>query len=157
VVQGAVEVLSWFREQWLHIFLAAVFAIVVGVMLHCIFYKKTAKSKILEKTILRESKKILSKIILPNNSEIKITEKETVLGREDFIGAVPSSDLLLIGRKHFKILKMDNGMYVEDLNTINGTKLNGNDIKGAGRKKLKNGDEILVAGVLKVRYVEETS
>jgi pSer/pThr/pTyr-binding forkhead associated (FHA) protein len=39
------------------------------------------------------------------------------------------------------------------MGTKNGTMLNGEEI--AGKKRLKDGDEILVAGVLKIRYAVE--
>ncbi|MDI9623377.1 MAG: FHA domain-containing protein [Methanothermobacter sp.] len=49
---------------------------------------------------------------------------------------------------------MDDGCYIEDLDTKNGTKINGNEIKGLGKIKLENQDEILVAKTLPIKYLE---
>jgi hypothetical protein len=147
-------VMDWLREQWIHIFYAVIFAIIAGIIIHYVYTRVVPKPKISQKTMLVKPKTVIAKLILPNNNEVKITEDEEVFGREDFVGAVSVDDLLFVGRKHFKITKEDNGVYIEDLNSKNGTKLNGEEIKGLGRRKLMNGDEILVANVLKIRYVE---
>lgn len=77
-----------------------------------------------------------------------------MLGRQNFMGAISADDLQFIGREHFKIMKMDDGFYIEDLGSENGTKLNGEEIRGAGKKKLNDGGEIVVADVLKMKYVK---
>ncbi|MCZ7396970.1 MAG: FHA domain-containing protein [Candidatus Methanoperedens sp.] len=144
---------EWLKEQWLEILIAFIFAIVAGVIIHYIYIRIKTKHKFEQNTILMKPRSVLAMLILPNNNEIKITEPEKIVGREDFVGAIPADDLQFIGRKHFKIIKMDNGLYIEDLDSANGTKLNGDEIKGAGRIELKDGDEILVADILKLRYV----
>ena len=146
-------VIEWLREKWLEIIIAFIFAIVAGVIIHYIYIKIKTKHKFEQKTILMKPRYVMAMLILPNNYEIKITEPEKIVGREDFVGAIPADDLPFIGRKHFKIIKMDNGLYIEDFNSANGTRLNGEEIKGKGRKELKDGDIILVADVLQMRYV----
>lgn len=153
-------VTEWLREQWIHIFYAVIFAIIAGIIIHYVYTKIVPKLKLLQKTIEMNSKPrpVLAKLVLPNNNEIEITEDEEVFRREDFVGVIPLDKLIHITRRgHFKIVRMDDGIYIEDLNTKNGTKLNGEEIKGLGRRKLMNGDEILVAKVLKIRYVVESS
>jgi len=94
----------------------------------------------------------LAKLVLPNNREIEIREEERIFGREDFRGVVSDDELLFISRKHFKIMRVNDEIYIEDLDSRNGTMLNREEIKGLGRRKLKDGDEILVAKVLKMTF-----
>lgn len=142
------------------IFYAFIFAIIAGVIIHYAYIKIKPKPKIpkiVDNTIVRpKESSVLARLILPNNNEIKIKEfeNEKIFGREDFVGAIPADDLQFIGRKHFRIIKTDDGLYIEDMESANGTKLNGEEIKGSGRKKLNNGDEILVADVLKITFQE---
>lgn len=96
--------------------------------------------------------KPLAKLVLPNNREIEIREEERIFGREDFRGVVSDDELQFISRNHFKIIRVNDEIYIEDLDSKNGTKLNGEEIKGLGRRKLKDGDEILVAKVLKMTF-----
>jgi len=156
-------VAEWLRDQWLDLFYATVMALTAGIIIHYIYIKIVPKPVTLQNTEykkppeLNEPRKIVAKLILPNNNEIKITKDEKIFGREDFVGVVSSDDLLFIGRRHFKIIRMDDRLYIQDLDTKNGTKLNGEEIKGLGRRELKGGDEILVAKALKIRCVAETS
>lgn len=113
------------------------------------------KSKISQSTVIMKPRKLLAKFILPTGDELVIKEYEKVFGREDFLGLVLSDDLLFIGKNHFKIMKMDDGFYIEDLDTKNGTLINGEDIKGLGKIKLNDNDEILVATTLRLKYLEE--
>lgn len=150
---GLHKTAEWLRERWFDIIIAFIFAIVAGVVIHYVYIKIKPKLKIEQPTILlKKQRPILARLILSNNNEIKITESEKIFGREDFLGAIPSDDLQFVGRNHFKILKMDDGVYIEDLDSANGTKLNENEIKGAGRKKLKDGAKIRVADVLDLEY-----
>lgn len=145
-------IFEWLTDQWIDIVYAAIWAIVAGVLIHFVYIKISPKPIILENTMLKDRKPVLAKLILPNNSEIKLIENEKIFGRENFFGVAPSDDIVFIGKKHFKITKIDNIFYLEDLDSVNGTKLNGEEIKGLGRKELKWGDEILVADVLKISY-----
>ena len=101
----------------------------------------------------RIAPKSLAKLVLPNNREIEIREEERIFGREDFRGVVSDEELQFISRKHFKIMRMNDEIYIEDLDSKNGTMLNREEIKGWGRRKLEDGNEILIAKILKIRYV----
>lgn len=152
---GTHTVMEWFREQWLDLFYAAVMAVAAGVLIHYAYIKIVPKPKILQNTIIMKQKKAYNKLILPNNNEIRITENEKLFGREDFVGVVSTDELLFIGRKHFKTIKLDEMYYIEDLGTKNGTKLNGEEL-GLEKQELKNGDELFIGNVLKVKYITET-
>jgi predicted component of type VI protein secretion system len=84
-----------------------------------------------------------------------IKEYERTFGREDFIGVAPADELMFIGKEHFKITREDDGYYLEDLNTKNGTSLDGENITGQGKRKLTEGDEIVVAKTLEIKYFED--
>lgn len=146
-------VIEWLKELWLDIIIAFIFAIVAGIIIDYIYKKSKKKHKFDQDTILMKTRPVLAMLILPNNHEIKITEPEKIIGREDLVGAISADELQFIGRKHFKIIQMDNVLYIEDLDSANGTKLNGEEIKGNGRKELKDNDIILVADVIQIRYV----
>jgi FHA domain len=135
------------------LFILAVVLIFIGGI---IFFDRiySTKRKIDQTTIIMRPHKLLGKLILPNGRDFVIKEYEKTLGREDFLGFTGADNLLFIGKKHFKLFKLDDGFYIEDLNTKNGTKINGGDIRGLGKIKLKNGDEITIARI-KIRYSEE--
>jgi pSer/pThr/pTyr-binding forkhead associated (FHA) protein len=51
------------------------------------------------------------------------------------------------------IISFENGQYyVEDQNSANGTRLNGTEIKGKGKYRLDNGDQIAVAEVITLTF-----
>jgi len=146
---------EWLSERWIDIFYAIIFAIAAGILIHYIYIKIKPEQKILGKTIPFKPGKVLAKLVLPNNIPIKITDGEKILGREDFMSVYPIDDLMVIGKKHFKIIKTSNGTFIEDLKSQNGTKLNGEVITGSERKILTDGDEIIIADMLKLEYKEE--
>jgi len=146
---------NWLKNRWLDIFFAAIIAIIIGLVIEYIYRKTMPKSKISQSTVIMKPRKLLAKFILPNGDELVIKEYEKVFGREDFLGLVLADDLLFIGKNHFKITKMDDGFYLEDLETKNGTLINGEEIRGLGKIKLNDDDEILVATTLRIKYLEE--
>lgn len=150
---GLNKTAEWLRERWFDIIIAFIFAIVAGVVIHYVYIKIKPKLKMEQPTILlKKQRPILARLILSNNNEIKITESEKIFGREDFLGAIPSDDLQFIGRQHFKIIKTDDGRYIEDMDSANGTKLDKREIKGSGQQKLEDGAKIQVADVLDLEY-----
>lgn len=78
--------------------------------------------------------------IIPIRSDISIGRKEgnsIIMGDQHVSG------------NHAKILVRNNGLFLEDLNSTNGTYLNGSKIKG--KSKLSNKDEIRIGnGVFKI-------
>jgi pSer/pThr/pTyr-binding forkhead associated (FHA) protein len=151
------ELLGWLDSQWIELFYAAIMAIAAGLLIDYIYRKYSAKSKMLQTTVTppSHSHKSLAKLVLKEKQEFIIKEYERILGREDFVGVAVADDLLFIGKQHFKIIRMEDGFYIEDLKTKNGTMINGEEIKGKGKVKLQNGDDILVAQILKIKYWEE--
>ncbi|MGC9517546.1 MAG: FHA domain-containing protein [Methanomicrobiales archaeon] len=151
------EFIDWINLNWLDLIFAIIIALVFGILVKLLYNKYSARSKVLKTTVTPPTKKreSLAKLILNEKQEFLIKEYERVFGREDFLGVVLADNLMYIGKKHFKITREDDGFYIEDLNTKNGTVLNGEDIRGRGQKKLKNGDEIIISKVLNIKYVEK--
>ncbi|GEM_PF-1167697 len=105
---------------------------------------------------------ILYRLVLPNGTEIPVTETVKIFGRETFEKWGVHPDVLAyITREerggHFKIYIRGNRWYIEDLNSTNGTLLNGREIKGKGPQELKDGDVISPGGVLNITFKLESS
>jgi hypothetical protein len=93
-----------------------------------------------------------AKLVLPDNSEISLTEETRPMGRSDFEEAVSAEALSYISRQHFRI-SCDDGKYsIEDRGSANGTKTNGVQVKGKGRQELRDGDRIDVADVAALTF-----
>jgi pSer/pThr/pTyr-binding forkhead associated (FHA) protein len=99
-----------------------------------------------------------ARLILPNRT-IELEEKEASFGKEDFINDVPTSKIQYISKKlkpHFRIIKDNDRFYLEDNNSVNGTKVNDIEINpkkgGNGKQELKDGDKILIASILKIEF-----
>lgn len=148
---------QWFKYEWMDLIYAVILAIIAGLLIEFIYRRYSAKSKMLQTTMTpaSESSKFMAKLVLKENQEFLIKEYERTFGREDFIGVAPADELMFIGKEHFKITRNNDGYYIEDLNTKNGTSLDGEDISGLVKRKLTNGDEIVVAKILQIKYFED--
>jgi hypothetical protein len=148
---------QWLRYEWMDLLYAVILAIIAGLLIEFIYRRYSAKSKMLQTTMTpaSESSKFMAKLVLKENQEFLIKDYERTFGREDFIGVAPADELMFIGKDHFKINRDDDGFYIEDLNTKNGTSLEGEDISGQGKRKLTDGDEIVVAKTLQIKYFED--
>lgn len=95
------------------------------------------------------SEKTLMKLISVNTDievEANITKDIFILGRNTFTAKGDTVfNNKLIGRIHCKIEKIDEKYYVEDLNSVNGTYLNGVKLEGTVKNVIKNGDRLKLA------------
>ncbi len=139
------------------IFFVALIAIIAGIVIRSFYVKFSQGSKIEKTTIVNKPKKLFANLVLPGDRHVIVEDYEKTFGREDFLGVLLPDDLLFIGEEHFRITRMDDGCYIEDLDTKNGTKINGEEIKGQGKIKLRDGDDIVVAKNLNIKYHEEKS
>ncbi|HLS90282.1 MAG TPA: DUF3662 and FHA domain-containing protein [Limnochordia bacterium] len=77
-------------------------------------------------------------------------------GQTYLVGRADESDLQLrdsrVSRRHARLLYQDESWWIEDLQTTNGTRLNGVPIR---RERLRDGDEITV-GLTTIRFVERS-
>lgn len=147
--------LGWLQDKWPDVVLAVILAVIAGLIIEAIYRKYSPKSKFSKTTIIMKPRRKLAKLVLPDNNYLTITQYDRIFGREDFMGVVIADELLFIGKEHFKLTRLDDGFYIEDLNTKNGTKVNGQDIRDLGKIKLKDNDQILVSETLNLSYSEE--
>jgi len=81
---------------------------------------------------------------------VELTEEETLIGRHPSCGIV--LPLHTVSRRHTRIRRSDGGYYVEDLQSLNGTYVNGERV--AVPTRLKNRDVIQLFDVVMVFYEE---
>lgn len=93
-----------------------------------------------------------AKIVLPNGVEIQLAESSRVIGRGDLARALSLDDLVLISRRHFKVKLEDEQFYIEDMDSSNGTQVNGEDISGRGPVSLNDGDIIEPASAIRLKF-----
>lgn len=94
----------------------------------------------------------LAYLELPNGVSIPITVSSKEFGREDFAAYAPQSLLHYISSRHFRIYFSGGTWFIEDLNSTNGTIVDGRQIRGAGPVELKAGSVIQPAGVIKLTF-----
>jgi len=88
-----------------------------------------------------------ARLIMPDNTEVPLSEGMRFIGRSDFERMVPPGRADYISRQHLALGFASGNYYIEDAGSGNGTKLNGRDLKGKGSHWLKDGDQIDVGGV----------
>ena len=96
---------------------------------------------------------ISARIVLPNGMEISLAGGSTVIGRGDLARALSPDELGLISRRHFEIKSEDEQFYIEDMESANGTMLNGEDISGKGPVSLNDDDVIEPAGAIQLKFL----
>jgi len=156
---GFTSVSIWLQSMAVDLILAIVMAAIAGLIIDALYRKYSPQSKILKTTVTHTPNNNLSyaKLILPNNNNIVVDGAEKIIGREDFVGVISTDKLLFIGKDHFKIVKDNNGFLIQDLNTKNGTEVNGEKLVENEMKLLSSGDDIMVGKTLNMRYKEKTS
>ena len=140
------------------IILALIMAIIAGLAIEYVYKKFSPQSKILKTTQTHcdESGESMAQLILPNNNNIIVNGAERIIGREDFVGVISTDKLLYIGKDHIKITRKEGCFYIRDLNTKNGTMVNGEELQSSEKRQLLNGDEIVLAKTLRIKYNEKT-
>jgi len=90
-------------------------------------------------------------LVFPNGTTIVLSNSPVDLGREN-VPEEYSFERCFVSRKHFRIDYDDSNTYIEDLSSTNGTFLNGREIRANGRQVLKDEDQIVVAGRLRILF-----
>jgi len=144
---GFTSVSIWLQSMAVDLILAIVMAAIAGLIIDALYRKYSPQSKILKTTLTHT----------PNNNNIVVDGAEKIIGREDFVGVISTDKLLFIGKDHFKIVKDNNGFLIQDLNTKNGTEVNGEKLVENEMKLLSSGDDIMVGKTLNMRYKEKNS
>ena len=137
--------------------LAIIMASIAGLVIEFLYRRYSPQSKILKTTVTHKPTNNVSfaQLILPNNNNIIVDGAERIIGREDFVGVISTDKLLFIGKDHLKVIKKPDGFYIQDMNTKNGTQLNGEDIAAENQVPINSGDEILVGKTLKIKFTEK--
>jgi len=97
------------------------------------------------------TKPLLARIVAPDNSEISVIGSRK-FGRDDFRNMVPDEKLPFISRQQFAIDVSGERYYIEDLQSNNGTTLNGERLQPGSQRELNQGDEIGCANVLRLKF-----
>ncbi len=92
-----------------------------------------------------------AKFVSADGEQIPIAVNGT-MGRDSFRLLVPSGKTNLISREHLRISCENGAYYIEDLNSTNGSKLNGESIRGKGKTSLSDGDVVSLADVLTLTF-----
>jgi hypothetical protein len=157
LVWGMAGVSDWIKNQTQDIVFAIIMAIVAGMIIEYTYRKFTPKSKILNTTQTHcdPDTDSFAKLVLPNNNNIIVDGAERTMGREDFVGIFATDKLLFIGKDHFKITKENGCFFIQDLKTKNGTMVNGEILKSKEKRMLNDGDEIVIAQTMNIKYSEK--
>jgi len=89
-------------------------------------------------------------LISPDGKALPVTDG--VLGRRELLGLAQPVKADLISRQHLSITYEDGRYMIEDLNSTNGTRINGVEISCHGKQPVEDGDIIEVAGILKLVF-----
>jgi hypothetical protein len=89
---------------------------------------------------------------LPNGLSIRLVGESEIIGRAQVGRSLGLDELGAISRHHFKISFEDGKPFVEDTGSVNGTTVNGRDIRGAGQVELHDGDVIKMAGKASLKF-----
>ena len=91
-----------------------------------------------------------AKFVSPGGTTMPVTGKP--LGRRDFQALVSPEKSDIISRQHILVTYDNSQYFIEDLNSTNGTKLNGSEIRGTGKHAIANGDTVELAGALNLTF-----
>jgi pSer/pThr/pTyr-binding forkhead associated (FHA) protein len=103
-----------------------------------------AKSSPLAGTLRIESIECAADIVISEN---------IIIGRRDIARFLDPDDLSCISKEHIRIILEDDDYFIEDLQSVNGTRLNGENIGGMGRVPLINKSIIDIAGAVQLLFV----
>ncbi len=87
-----------------------------------------------------------------DGDHIPLKDKGGKLGRDACRSFVPQGKGTLISREHIRIDHENGEYYIEDLDSTNGTRVNGSNIGGKGKVRLSDGDIVILADVLTLTF-----
>ena len=93
-----------------------------------------------------------ARFTLAGGGEIPLSGSARSYGRNDFKSLTSPEKSSLLSLQHL-LINYDNGhYYIEDQDSNNGTKVNGEEIRGTGKHALKDGDVIDLADGIKMNF-----
>jgi hypothetical protein len=90
-------------------------------------------------------------LVCPDGSEIALQTRKSI-GRLDLSKYASPTEARWISRLHFEVFEEKGESYIQDEKSLNGTKLNGKEIRALGKQLLRNGDEIIVGDAVKLLF-----
>ncbi|MDK2372087.1 MAG: FHA domain-containing protein [Candidatus Korarchaeota archaeon] len=99
------------------------------------------------------SREVRAQLVGPNGFIARLGPGIRTFGRRDFAGFVPEEDLDYISRRHFEIRGTQQGYFIRDLGSLNGTWVNGRRLTRGESVRLVNGAVIDVAEVVRLRFI----
>jgi len=95
---------------------------------------------------------ISARFLAAGGGYVSIPANVKNLGRDDFWSFVVPGKVSMISRDHLRVDFENGEYYIEDLNSTNGTRINGSSINDKGRCLLNDGDLIELAGILTITF-----
>jgi flagellar basal body rod protein FlgF len=135
-----------------------VILVVSGFVIYQVYFSKSSKDYKTERAAVESGNPVSissgarARVLLPNYMEIKLNGSSKIIGRDDLVRTLGLDALVLISRRHVEIKLQDDGFYIQDLGSANGTSLNGEDISNSGMVTLNDGDIIGLAGVTELQF-----
>jgi hypothetical protein len=94
------------------------------------------------------------------NGAFEVSEPIKTFGRQDFAKHLSESEYKFVSRKQFTIFNESGKFFIQDggeeqgkwKESSNGTRLNGEDLRGLGKKELKDNDKISVADTIELQF-----
>ena len=80
------------------------------------------------------------------DSDSKLTSKGLIVGRSSDTSDLYISDAS-VSRQHARFYKVGDKLFLEDLNSTNGTKLNGKNLSKGSKGEIKESGELIIGGV----------
>ncbi len=93
----------------------------------------------------------LATLELPNGQKIRLGGESEIIGRAHIARSLGLDELGAISKRHFRISFEEGKPFIEDMDSANGTTVNGRDIRGAGLVDLHDGDVIEMAGKASIK------
>jgi len=138
------------RRWWVYL-LSASLAVAVGIIIYLAVRRRATRPPLLPPKPI-SIPRTKARLITPGNIEIPLTGESRYIGRGELARAVDAPSLIFISRQHLAIGFLNGQFYVEDSNSMNGTKLNGVEIKGRGKHPLNDDDIIEVGGMVALNF-----
>lgn len=92
--------------------------------------------------------RLTARVLLPDNSEVPLTGGPvTTLGRSNFSRALAPNQASVVSKQHCQISYEGGRYFIQDI-SLNGTKVNGMDIRGRGKVELTDGAQVSLADAL---------
>lgn len=95
---------------------------------------------------------VRAKLATAEAFEILLDSGSRSIGRKDLVRVLEPDQLILISKRHFMITFSGEQYSISDMDSVNGTRVNGTYIRGKGPWPLNNGDIIQLPGSVNLHF-----